>query len=87
MGHPLFILYIYLHEIYSLRLKKQTNGKYTFLPCAIALECTIATRGSHYSAPKAGKVTYVNDTRFPTAPRILGSRHYIFVFLPWTLDN
>ena len=47
---------------------------------------SIATRGSHYSAPKAGKVTYVNETRFPTAPRIiLGSRHYIFVF--FTLDS
>ena len=41
---------------------------------------SIATRGSHYSAPKAGKVTYVNDPRFPTAPKILDSRHYIFVF-------
>ena len=46
----------------------------------------IATRGSRRAAPKAGKVTYVNDTRFPTAPRILGSRHYFFVFLPWTSD-
>ena len=45
----------------------------TFCPCA-------STRGSHYSGPKAEKVTYVNDTRFPTAPRILGSRHDIFVF-------
>ena len=62
-----------------------------FYPCASTMEfisVSIATRGSHYSAPIEGKVTYyVNDTRFPTAPRILGSRHYIFVFLPWTLDN
>ena len=41
------------------------------------------------AAPMAGKVTHVNYTLFPTAPRILGSRHNFFccIFLPWTLDN
>ena len=63
------------------------NDTFTMCYCTRNFSVSIATRGSHYSAPKAGKVTYVNDTRFPTAPRILGSRHYIFVFLPWTLDN
>ena len=28
----------------------------------------------------AGKVTFVIYTLFPTAPIIIGSRHYIFVF-------
>ena len=32
-------------------------------------------------------MTFVNYTPFPTVPRILGSRHYIFVFYPWNLDN
>ena len=32
------------------------------------------------AAPMAGKVTHVNYTLFPTAPRILGSRHNFFVF-------
>ena len=44
----------------------------------------------HRAAPKAGKVTYVNDTRFPTAPRILGSRHhilYIFFYLGLLTTN
>ena len=61
-----------------------------FCPCASTLEIfsvSIVTHGRHYSAPIAGKGTYVNDAHFPTAPRILGSRYYIFVFLPWTLDN
>ena len=47
---------------------------------------SIATRGSRRAAPKAGKVTYVNDTRFPTATRILASRHYI-MFVFFTLDS
>ena len=65
--------------------KKWVN--YTVLSSRLEIfSVSIATRGR--AAPKPGKVTYVNDTRFPTAPRILGSHHYIiFVFLLWTLDN
>ena len=36
-------------------------------------------------APIAGKIAYVNDTGFPTALRILGSCHFIFVF--FTFDS
>ena len=36
-----------------------------------------ATRVSRESSAKAGKVTFVNYTILPTAPRSLGSRHYI----------
>ena len=40
----------------------------------------------HESAARAaGKVGFVNYTPFPTAPRILSSRHYIFVY--FTLDS
>ena len=40
------------------------------------------------AASMAGKVTHVNYTLFPTAPRILESRRYfLYFFLTWTLDN
>ena len=32
------------------------------------------------AATKAGKVTFVNYMLFPTAPIVIGSHHYIFVF-------
>ena len=37
------------------------------------------------AAPMAGKVTFMIYTLFPTVPIIIGSYHYIFVFV--TLDS
>ena len=69
--------------LYLYHLGKKKN--YTVLSSRLEIcSVSIATRGSRRAAPKVGKVTYVNDTRFPTAPRILVSRH-IFVF--FTLDS
>ena len=44
----------------------------------------MATARAASIAMTIGKMTYVIYTLFPTAPRILGSRHDIFVF--FTLD-
>ena len=40
---------------------------YTVLSSKLEIcSVSIATHGNRRAAPKAGKVTYVNDTRFPT---------------------
>ena len=65
--------------LYSNSLKKEVND--TFCLCASTLDIfsmSIATRGNHYTRRlKRGRWHNMNDTRFPTAPRILGSLHYI----------
>ena len=77
-----------LRNIKTIVIESHIWVNYTVLSSRLEIcSLSIATRGSRRAAPKAGKVTYVTDTRFPTALRILGSRLYIFVLLPLTLDN